>query len=174
MGFFDSILGHHPDPAAGWEAFQSPMPDFDLAGMRFGQLKFGDGFASAAFLGRPNEVRWPQDDYCEMYYTAGGFRIGFEKGKFSYLVFAISPDKFGPIGVTFAFSQPKLLGFGPEAICLRESTRREDLQKLLGPPADVDEDDDETVITYQRNKLHLEFDYTPEGLLKRLDLYPMR
>ncbi len=172
MSFFDQILGRKPDPTARWGEFQLPIPDFDMVEMRFGKLKFGDGLEAAAFLGRPAQVQWPREDYCELLYAAGGFQIDFDNGKFAYLALLIGPDPCVPTDVAFTYAKPRLRGASQESVRLTESTRRAELEKLLGAPTTADEDKDETVLSYEWDRLTMEFEFTPDGRLKRWNLFP--
>ncbi len=172
MGILDRILGRPADPTAQWGQFQPPIPDFDLVEMKFGKLKFGAGYDAASFLGRPAKIRWPRKDYGELIYPDGGFQMDFDNGKFAYLAFQIGPDPCVPTDIKFIHSKPRLRGASQESVRLTESTSRADLEKLLGAPTTTDEDKDETVISYEWDRLTMEFEFTPAGRLKRWNLFP--
>ena len=127
---------------------------------------------SDSFLGRPAKIRWPRKDYGELLYPAGGFQMDFDHGKFSYLAFLIGPDPCVPEDVAFTYSKPRLRGASQESMRITENTSRADLEKVLSTPTTTDEDKDETVISYEWDRLTMEFEFTPEGRLKRWNLFP--
>ena len=173
MNLFDRLLGRHPDPTTDWGAFRLPIPDFDVATMRFGALRFGDAIEAAAFLGRPDTLQWPQAEYCELLYARGGFQIDFDRGKFAYAAFLLGPDAFLPKHEALRFSQPRIVGCTPDALCLSHDTDRKILERLFGSPASVDADDRETILYYSRQEITMEFEMDGHtGRLKRWNLYP--
>ncbi len=174
MAIFERAPGARVDPSRDWEEFKLPLPDFDVGKMRFGALALGAPLESAAFLGRPDRLRWTEMDYFEMLYAAGGFQADVEGGRIAYLAFFIGPDEFLPAHRPLAFSRPRLVGAGEGGaeVVLSPDVGRERLEALLGPPASVDTDDDETVVYYSREGVTMEFELAPDGKLKRWNLYP--
>ena len=174
MAIFERAAGARVDPSRDWGDFKLPIPDFDLGAMCFGGLALGAPLESAAFLGRPDRLRWTEMDYFEMLYAAGGFQVDVEGGRLAYLAFFIGPDEFLPKHKPLAFSRPRLVGAGEGGaeLVLSPEVGREQLEELLGPPGSVDADDDETVLYYRRGGVAMEFELAPDGKLKRWNLYP--
>jgi hypothetical protein len=175
MRILNWLLGRRPDPTAGWPDFRPPAPDFDWARRRFGPLRFGDEIAVARLLGRPDVFRWAEKDYGELLYARGGFELDFEGGRFVSLAFFIGPDKYLPRHPDLRFCVPRLLGWDAEDIRLSQGTDTAELERRLGPPTAVDADDeDETILSYVRAGMVLEFELNREGRLKRWNVFPVR
>lgn len=175
MGWFDRILGNTSDPTATWGAIQSPMPMADVDERCFGSLKFGDPTSAAEFLGKP-EISEFKDyiNYRQLRYLKGGFEVGFEADKFSYLSFFIGPDKYNLNSASFTFSRPRLRVGGKELPELTSVLGLEEVKNIFGQPADTDEEEDETTWTYQVQGMTLEFDFDAAKKLKRCDIFPVK
>ena len=176
MSFFDRLLGIRKDPTLDWKPSSLPIPDFDLATMRFGALRFGDGFDAAAFLGRPDGFQWTQGqgDYCELLYAAGGFEIDYDRGRFAYLAFFIGPDDYLPKHQALEFSKPRLHGCTPDGIQLSQDTDQAMLERLFGKADSKDIDEDEGILFYTRHGISMEFELDGKTKrLKRWNLYPV-
>jgi len=172
MRILDWILRRRPDLTADWPDFQPPAPHFDLARESFGPLRFGDELAIAALLGRPDICSWPGRNDCELIYARGGFELDFEAGRFIYLAYFIGPDVYLPHHPELRFAEPQLLGWNAGAVCLSRNTDREQLHSQLGPPEQEDVDEDETILSYTRSGVGMEFELNLEGHLKRWNICP--
>ena len=141
--------------------------------MQFGSLKFGEGFNSAAFLGRPDRFTWTQEDYCELLYASGGFQIDYDKSRFAYLAFFIGPDKYVPKHRALEFSKPRIRGFGPDGIRLSRDSDQASVERLFGAADSVDTEPREHILYYAREGVEMEFEFDGKsGRLKRWNLYP--
>jgi hypothetical protein len=173
MRFPDRLLGKQSDPSRDWKGLSLPIPDFDIAEMRFGFLRFGDPFEAAAFLGRPDRSRWTQPNYCEFLYASGGFQIDYDKGRFAYLAFYIGPDPYLPKHKALEFASPRLSGGTTDGYRLSRDTDRAKLEQLFGAPDSADTEARETILFYTRTSVTMEFELEGEtGRLKRWNLYP--
>jgi hypothetical protein len=173
MNLLDRLLGRRADPTLNWEAFSRPIPDFDLATMRFGSLRFGDGFDAAAFLGRPDRFTWTQSDYCELLYASDGFQIDYDKSRFAYLAFFIGPDDNLPMCRALEFSKPRLRSCTPDGVRLSRDADRALLERLFGAADSVDTEPREAILYYTRDGVTMEFEMDGNsGRLKRWNLYP--
>jgi len=169
MKFLKRMLGMHDDPTAGWGAAGAPLPPFDVSAMRFGSLGFGDPIESARFLGKPDAVEWPSNTTCRMIYGRGGFQLDFESGVLDFATFFISPDEFDPAVDSLRHQEAALAGGGR----ISASTKRDELERLFGAPTHEEADDDEIILTFFRNEVSMEFEFTPDAArLKRWMLYP--
>lgn len=172
MSFLDRLFGKQPDPTEGWAMTCASLPDFEISEMRFGSLRFGDTVDSAGFLGRPDRVKWARDGNGELLYISGGFLLEFEAGEFAYLAFFIGPDDLLP-DPAVSFSQPRLHGGAAQGMRLTIETNRAALERVFGTADMVDTEPDETVLTYTRQGVTMEFELDgPGGYLKRWNLYP--
>jgi hypothetical protein len=173
MSLLDRLFGKRPDPTEGWAIVCAPLPDFDLTEMRFGSLQFGDTIDAAAFLGRPDRVKWAAGDHGELIYGSSGFLLEFEAGEFAYLAFFFAPDDHLPTGMAIKFAEPRLRGGAAEGARLSGETARPTLEQIFGTADMVDTEPDETVLTYTRKGITMEFELDGEtGRLKRWNLYP--
>lgn len=168
MKFLKRMLGINDDPTAGWGAAGAPLPPLDLSTMRFGSLGFGDPLESARFLGRPDAVEWPSHTTCRMIYGRGGYQLDFESGVLDFATFFISPDEFDPKTPSFRHAEAALAGGGR----ITGSAKREELERLFGAPTYEENDDEEIILTFFRNGVSMEFEFTPDATrLKRWMLY---
>ncbi|HXJ62032.1 MAG TPA: hypothetical protein VNU68_35795 [Verrucomicrobiae bacterium] len=174
MSLLTRLFERRPDPTRDWGPPSPTLPEFDLNEMRFGALKFGDGFEAAAFLGRPDRIEWPQRDYCTLLYASNGFQIDYEAGQLAYLGFLIGPDDSLPQHPGLRYSQPRVRGAGRfSSIILSPEIERAALEQWLGGADSVDIDAEETILYYTRQGVTLEFELGGEPRrLKRWSLYP--
>jgi hypothetical protein len=173
MSFLNRLLGKRPDPTLTWGAFSPPIPDFDVAQMRFGSIRFGDPIEAAAFLGRPDRLEWTHGQYCQLLYASGGFQIDFDKSRFVYLAFFLGPDDCPPEHKALEFSTPQVRGCNPNGIRLSPQTDRAMLERTFGAPASVDVEPEEAILYYYRQGITMEFELEGKsGQLKRWNLYP--
>lgn len=174
MSFLDKLLGRRPDPTIGWVPFVPPIPAFDVRAMKFGSLRFGDPFESAAFLGRPDRYYWREQDKMDSFELvyACGFQMDFLDWKFDYLAFLIGPDPHQPDCPNLQYSAPVVTGLGGEDVVFTQLTDRKMLESLLGTPAYVDVSEDETILFYTPGGMTMEFEMNGKsGGLKRWNLY---
>ncbi|PKN30460.1 MAG: hypothetical protein CVU64_03280 [Deltaproteobacteria bacterium HGW-Deltaproteobacteria-21] len=168
MGFVDRILGRRADPTEAWLVYEDEPPSVDLSKMAFGPLRFGAELQEAQFLGKPDSFKWSCKNYCELLYARRGFQIDFENGKLCYLAFFIGQDDCLPKHPALKLSKPQIRG----GVKLTQETCVDDLRKAIGPAESADADDEETILTYCRSGITLEFEVNTKGLLKRWNLYP--
>lgn len=149
------------------------MPDFDMNEMRFGPLRFGDSFREAAFLGQPDRSDWIEKDYCALLYAAEGFQMDFEKGRFVYLAFFIGPDRCLPEHAALKYCEPQLRGGALDGVSLSSNVDRAVLRQWFGEPEAEDTDAEESILSYTRNQLVMEFEFDgASGHLKRWNIFP--
>ncbi len=169
------LFGNRSDPTANWGPFHLPTPDFNIASMTFGALRFGEEFQAASFLGRPDHFQWTMPKYCELLYALGGFQLDFKDGKFAYAAFFLGPDRHLPKHRNLQFSKPCLRGFIPDGLHLSPDLVRSDIAKFFGQPKTVDEDADETILFYERQSVTMEFELDGKHeRLKRWNVYPTK
>ena len=169
----DCLFHRRCDPTYRWGRFSPPIPDIDLAEMRFGTLRFGEAFDAAAFLGRPDRVAWPSHQYCELLYACGGFQLDFDNARFAYIAFFIGPDDDLPKHPALAFSGPRVRGVTSDAIPFGRNTDQPFLEKIFGAPMMTDSDSEEVILYYTRHSITMEFEMDgTTKLLKRWNLYP--
>lgn len=132
-----------------------------------GSLRFGDELAGARVLGRPDRARWTQPGYCELLYASAGFQIDFDADRLAYAAFFIAADSSGPDGASIVFSTPSLDG-----IRVTADLSLQRVEALLGVPMARSVDQDETILSYVRGKLTIEFEGSASDQLKRLNVFP--
>jgi hypothetical protein len=172
MSLLDRMMGRRPDPTESWEPFQLPIPDFDPTERCFGSLKFADEISAASFLGRPTRVQWSKSDYIELLYATGGFQVDFDHGRFAYLTFFIRLDERIASKVEITCAEPLLRTNGQNLVRFSKSSTADELKRLFGQPTTTDNDEDESVLSFDRNRLTLEFELNSEQLLKRWSVFP--
>ena len=172
MNFLERLLGRGKDPTLKWKPFSPPIPDFDLTDMRFGSLRFGDGYEAAAFLGRPNRCEWMQGCDCTLLYASGGFEIGFDKDRLISIAFFIGPDELLPKDTALEFAKPRLRGCTPDGVQLSPEVDQRFVEQLFGAAESIDADADETILFYTREGVGMDFELDGKnGRLKRWNLY---
>lgn len=142
--------------------------------MRFGDLRFGDEFQRAAFLGRPDNVTWTLASYCQLLYVSEGFQIDFDEEKFAYAAFFIGPDDYSPKHPALKFSKPTVLVGGRGAVSLSSETDRTSILSIFGEPESVDSEPEEEILYYTIQGITLEFELDIKRSLKRWNLYPQK
>lgn len=171
MGFFDRIFGRHKDPTAEWPAFSLPIPEYDMAEMSFGSLRFGDAIEKASFLGRPDVLNWIESDHCELVYGKGGFNLYFAAGELSSITFFLARDADTPDQVPIEFCRPMLRGSVPYGTQLTPEVDIPKLQSLFGSPKEVEKTDLDHSLFYTRNGADMEFELDERGRLKIWNIY---
>jgi hypothetical protein len=165
MSFLKRIFGRTTtDPTAEWGPFTGVIPDFDLTEMSFGSLRFGDGFQSASFLGRPGNVEHIPSDYTILFYPSGGLELHFRSEKLVRLVFYIAPDEFTN-ELIMEFSRPAVRGGVPHGTRLTPELDQQKITALFGAPDSVEAGSPETILYYTRNGVELEFELHDKGRL---------
>lgn len=162
------LTGRLPNPTENWPRISMPAPNINLSRGTIGSMRFGDDLASASVFGRPNTFRWTQADYCELVYADAGFQIDFALGRLAYAAFFLGPDAHLPAGATF--SRPRIASSN----CLSKDTSEKDIEAVFGTPKFRDCDEKEIILFYDEKWLTLEFECTPSGKLKRLNVYPTK
>ena len=170
MKLLDLLSGRRVDPTAAWPVRDYDVPAVDLSRMPFGALRFGASLQEALYFGRPESFSWSRKDYCELLYARGGFQLDFERGNLSYVAFFVGQDACLPDHPALSFTKPRIKGGGQ----LTQETRKDDLQKLFGSIESEDVDSEETILTFLRSGVTLEFELNAEGYLKRWNLFPKR
>jgi hypothetical protein len=100
-------------------------------------------------------------------YGAAGFQVDFDSDRFAYAGFFIASDPCQPVASSLTFSTPRLDG-----IVLTGETSVQQVESTFGQPGSRDTDEEETIFFYTRGSLTVEFEFSPSGLLKRLNVYP--
>jgi len=168
MGIFDLFLRFKKDPTRDWPAGTVSLPEIDQSGMLSGPLKFGCNLQQARFFGKPDKFTWKSSENCELLYARSGFQIEFECDKLDYVAFFIGPDEFLPDFPGLSFSQPVL----KDKAVFNQKTTREFVRQIFGTPVTEDVDADETIMTFSKSGIILEFEFNPTGYLKRWNLFP--
>ncbi|PKL41528.1 MAG: hypothetical protein CVV41_18230 [Candidatus Riflebacteria bacterium HGW-Riflebacteria-1] len=168
MGFFDFLFGNKEDPTKDWPVTDFSTPDFVMQEQSFGRLHFGCELADAQHFGRPDLFVWRDNDYCELVYACHGFQLDFEEGRLCYIAFFIGPDSCLPNLPGMVFSQPCF----EKVAQFTQKTTSQDLVDLFGEPISEDFDSEEIVRNFVHSRLVFECELTPEGFLKRLNLFP--
>jgi hypothetical protein len=174
MGFFDRVFGRRKDPTADWPAFSLPIPEYDVAELTFGSLRFGDAIEKASFLGRPDLINWIESDHCELVYGRGGFHLYFAGGEFSSIAFFIAEDEDTPDQVPMHFCRPVLRGSVPYGTQLTPEVDVSKLHSLFGSPESVEHTEEDHSLFYTRSGADMEFELDDNGKLKGWNIYRPR
>lgn len=144
-------------------------PPFDSARGTFGPFGFGDPLEHARVLGRPDRFSSGPRGYCELLYARAGFQIDFDNDRLAYVAFFVAADEYLPTSAPVVFAQPIL-----DSHRLSSASSLRHVETLLGSPKTRDdEDDDETILSYEKNGLTIEFEFAANDHLKRLNIYPI-
>ena len=172
MRILDWLLRRRPDATATWPPYQPRPLDFYPVERRFGSLRFGDALAAASSIGRPDRLGGPSLQGRELLYAEAGFQLEFEEGRFVSISFFIGPDPYAPDYPNIRFGQPYLRGWSQEDLRLTPAISPDRLQSHLGRPRSTNADsEDEAILYYERNGVSAEFEFDPEGRLKRANFY---
>jgi hypothetical protein len=162
------LFGLQKDPTADWPILVQSTPEVDCTRRMVSSMHFGDPWTVARQFGRPDRFRWIQPGYCELIYAQAGWQMDFDQDRFAYVAFFIGPDCYVPtMCPPISFSRPHVDG-----MTLSCETTQAQVEQKFGPPRSRDRDEDETILFYAGSALTLEFELTPAGNLKRLNIYP--
>lgn len=165
---FNKFQNERPNPTGDWPTHSPQTPIIDLEHGSVGPLRFGDALDSAIIFGKPTSFEWHSATSCSLIYAEAGFQLDFELGRFVYAAWFIGPDEFAPKLESLHYSQPLVNG----AIPLSSDTTVSRIEAAFGDPASRDDDEEETILFYQKHALIVEFECTPTGTLKRLNIFP--
>ena len=163
-----------PDPTAKWPVAPRWRPVMNWQTHAIGPMNFGALFHEAEQLGRPDlyESDDADPDYVTITYSLPGVLFGFENQQLEYMAFFFGPDPYLPKAPCLTFCRLEF-GGGPFAgIMLTYQTTETFVSEALGKPMLRDVDDDETILFYRFGKDTFEFEFKPDGALKRLNVYP--
>ena len=160
------FFGAEPHPSMQWPQLEIQTPAFQTSTRAVADLTFGSGIDGAMMFGAPDEVRPLDGGGVNLVYAKAGFQLEFDQDSLTCVAFFVSKDEYQPDTPGLTHCEPIVDGhkFGP-------SHSPAQVQDLLGAPKSVDEDEDETILDYERNGLTLEFEFTAAGALKRLSLF---
>lgn len=157
MGFLDWLLNRR-DPSAEWTADPGRALALDLEASSLGGVATGDPVERLAFLGRP-ENPWPSRGASYLWHGRG-FQVGVEAGRVDCFIFYWPKDG----GLPRPFAGP--VSWRGKPLALGASTRREDLERLFGPPYHAQEADDEPVIYYEHGDVEWQIEFRGDGGLR--------
>lgn len=140
-----------------------PAPALDCGRMAVGALPFGASLLDAAAFGKPDSFQWLEGSTCLLLHAAKGYALEFSDGRLESVAYFVGPDPHQPQSPQLRFSSPLVDG-AP----LSSSSTRDELEAAFGKPTEVDEDEDETVLRFNRGGLELECELNAAGTLKRL------
>lgn len=178
MKLLDRIFGkkrsNQPDPTVDWPCPVAIEPELVPHEGRFCDLAFGAPMDAARKFGKPSRCRWLEDEYCELLYAQAGFQIEFEAGRLAYLAFFVNqPAAMPDVEGGFDAAVVKLRLTGGRTGQLSHESTRDDIERLFGSPARMEEEPDETILTYLVAGFTMEFEMQPEGgTLVRFNIYP--
>lgn len=170
MGIVDWILGRPANPTLDWPEYRRRPPVVDVTRGIFNDVPFCQPLDVASQLGRPDVFRWLRRRECELLYRQGGFVVEFVEG-LDIVGLLIAPDEFLPEGIgNVEYCRPVLRSAGTGDFVGTPEKNRAAIVAHFGEPASVDADTDETILTYEWNRYHLEFELTPADTLKRINV----
>ena len=162
----DRLKGLPPDPTADWPQLNPTTPAIDWSGGTIGGVRFRANLESArGVFGKPSEVKWIDKNYCSLIYASAGFEVDFQNDRLASAAILTQIDCYSSAGITPTSSQIDGFSFSQHTT-LDDVTRRFDKAEQ---PHDVD--DEEIIVTYERHGLSVEFEFTLERTLKRLNLF---
>jgi hypothetical protein len=166
-----SLAALHPanlprkDPSASWPPPTDQELTFFVSDRALNGLRLGGAAGGLEVLGRPDNRRPFREG--RFVYRRLGLIVETAEDRIDYLGFVMSGDREnpGPCRLTLIARAGARLALGP-------STTRGDIRNALGEPARAEEDDDETVDTYEEAGLSLEFEYGSGERLQRFNAFP--
>lgn len=154
MGFLDWLLNRR-DPSADWTADPGRVLALDLEASALGGVAPGEPVERLAFLGPP-ENPWPSRNGIYSWPELG-FRADAENGLLE--AFILFWPREG--GLPRPFAGP--VAWRGKPLALSASTRREELERLFGPPYHAQEDDAEPVLYYEHGDVEWQIEFGEDG-----------
>ncbi|OYT69989.1 MAG: hypothetical protein CFK52_12445 [Chloracidobacterium sp. CP2_5A] len=161
-----------PDPSGLWPA---PRPVSLKLALPAGKLNdfigLGDPYRVLSLLGRPDNPRPHAADHFE--YASLGLVIQGGDGLIEYFELIFQPEA---IDGAVAPAQATLQFDDGEQLRVSAQTDESAITARFGPPVERDADEDETIARYEMSGRLLEWEFTPQGKVKRLhvELEPSR
>ena len=162
-GLWGWLTGKPADPTRHWPRFEGEPAAVNLTTFALGTLNFGDPLAAAEFLGRPDEYQtFEKSPGGVLYYHRAGYRLQFFGDRFADLMFLIGTGGEFQRKPGEPSAEPVL----SNGVRLTARTRREELERVFGPPTSVEEYEGEgTMLTYQRGRVPMEVELNLDGTL---------
>ncbi|MBI4582511.1 MAG: hypothetical protein HY717_00565 [Planctomycetes bacterium] len=154
------------DPTAGWPRYGDQPLHFSLNETRLNSWRIGQDYEALESLGRPDNRRPVAGG--RFIYLRLGLIVDLENERLEGFGFVMADEAgqgFSPCRLTLELPGGAKLSLGPE-------TKAGEILQALGEPQSRQEDEDEWVHTYPWQRHTAEFEYTPQGQLKRLEVYP--
>lgn len=151
------------DPTALWPAPQRVSLTLALpAGKLNDFIGLGDGYGVLSLLGRPdNPAPYATDRFA---YPSLGLVVEGGGGLIEYFEFIFRPEAFdrnvAPAQATLRFDDGGRLHVGPH-------TDEAEITARFGPPKEREADEDEIIARYEMAGRLLEWEFTPQGKVKR-------
>ena len=154
MGLLDWVLGRR-DPSAEWAADPGRTLELDLEASSLGGVPLGEAVDRLGFLGPP-ENPWPSraEDYR---WHARGIQAQTTDGRLDTFIF------FWPRGVDLPRPFGAPIFWRGKPLGWTAATRREEVERLFGPPYRADDTDDEPVLYYEHGDVEWQIEFAADG-----------
>jgi len=157
------------DPTFDWPAVTPPAAVIHLQARSIGGLRFGDPIDEARRFGRADHFIPHEGKACSLVYAKPGLLLQFdEKRRLSYCSFPLAADPYFPKCPGLVYATPVF----SDGLRLTSATTEAEICALFGKPKSEDRDEEEIILNIERDGLTLEFELTPAGHLKMLNLFP--
>ncbi len=163
MSLFDIF---RRDPTSGWPQYRNQPLVFSLVETRLNSWRIGQDYEALESLGRPDNRRPVAAR--RFFYLRLGLIVDLENERLEGFAFVMADEAgqgFSPCRLTLELPGGARFSLGPEA-------KAGEIIEVLGEPQARHEDEDEWAHTYLWQRHTLEFEYSPQGQLKRFEVYP--
>lgn len=173
MPFLNWLLNlFFTDPTRDWLDQPLCPLTLDLCNGRLNQLSFGSIYEEAKIFGRPEEIERFSKSFFLFWYFQRGIMLEYAQQKLYYFSFLIGPDPYLFDDKKITFSAPLIESDRFRPFVVTNKTTKEQIYERFQAPEEEDEDEEETVWYYTMKQICLEFEFSTEGFLKRLNVYP--
>ncbi len=161
MGLWDLLTGSG-NPTRQWPRSDEPLPVVRLNPFKLGTLRLGEEIESVRFLGRPDHFMGKaKRGNMMLTHTNRGLQLSFEEHRLVQITFHLAGDTFWSLEDG---APPARLRF-EDGTKLDEASTIDDVKRRFGEPDEVDEDEDETTLTYRDGQAYLSFEFNDAGVL---------
>ena len=157
---------------SGWEMRPGCALEVELAPPAVNGLLLGSHMESARCFGSPDGVELVDfaSDYVRLEFRQHGLVLEYEHDQLIYIGILVSPLDDVPPRPDVTPACASIRGQGDLALSCE--TTAEDIVRAIGNPVDADLDAGECVLNHEIGGTTVETEYTHEGRLKRLNLFP--
>jgi hypothetical protein len=162
MGVYTTLF---TDPTDSWPAQRRVALILEIPTLALNGIALGDPADALIVFGRPSNKQ--PFKHGRFVWSEVGLLAEIENRRIAYFAVALAHDEadaLGPASLDLLLPKNARLTLDPTA-------PSDLLAYALGQPHEIDRDEEETILHYSFNDCRLEFECSPDGILKRVNWF---